>query len=194
MSEKRLTVPNLLTSFRFVAAPILLWLAWQGEPYLYLGLLAVSFFSDALDGLIARLTNQTSAFGARLDSYADIVIYSTIVVSVWWLWPAIVERELLWIFTMIVSFLLPMFAALIKFGGMPSYHTWSVKGAAVITGISFYILFLGGPAWPFHLAVIVCLVAAVEEIAITIYLEQPRSDVRSLYSLMRHHRNTRSTR
>ena len=30
---------------------------------------------DALDGRVARMTNQTSAFGAQLDSLADVVTF-----------------------------------------------------------------------------------------------------------------------
>ncbi|MFZ2313365.1 MAG: CDP-alcohol phosphatidyltransferase family protein, partial [Methylobacter sp.] len=76
-AQSRLTLPNLLTGFRFVAAPVLLWLAWHGHGIAFMILLAVAFLSDMLDGLAARLTGQVTQFGATLDSWADVINYLT---------------------------------------------------------------------------------------------------------------------
>jgi hypothetical protein len=43
------------------------------------------------------------------------------------------------------------------------------------------VLFAGGPAWLFHLAVPVSVLAALEEIAITLVLREPQANVRSLW-------------
>ena len=66
-TQSKLTLPNLLTGFRFVAAPALLWLAWYGYPIAFMGLLAIAFVSDLLDGIVARLTGQVTPFGATLE-------------------------------------------------------------------------------------------------------------------------------
>ena len=50
-------------------------------------LIFVGMFCDALDGRIARLTNSTSAFGAQLDSLADVVTFGVT--------PALLSRTLL---------------------------------------------------------------------------------------------------
>ena len=71
------TIPNLLTCSRFVIAPFLLALAWLGYENVFLILLAISFLTDALDGFVARLLEQTSELGARLDTLADLVIYTS---------------------------------------------------------------------------------------------------------------------
>lgn len=183
--QSRMNVPNLLTSFRFVAAPILLWLAWNGRGVAFMILLAVAFLTDVLDGFVARLTHQVTDFGAKLDSWADIVNYLTISVSCWWLWPDIVKREALFVSFIIVSFLLPPITGFCKFGQLTSYHTWGVKLAAALVGLTLYVLFLGGPAWPFRTAAIICLLAALEQIAITLYLAVPKSDVRSIWNLLK---------
>jgi archaetidylinositol phosphate synthase len=61
---------------------------WQGNtPYLLLAtlLLLLSGFCDALDGLLARLYQEATAFGGFLDSlldrYADAVVYAGIIVG-----------------------------------------------------------------------------------------------------------------
>lgn len=181
----RWTLPNLLTSFRFVAAPILLWLAWHGHGIAFMVLLAAAFLTDVLDGLVARLTHQVSEFGARLDSWADVVNYLTIAISCWWLWPDMVMQELPFVLSVIISMWIPAIVGFYKFGTMTSYHTWSVKLAAAATGLTLYVLFFGGPAWPFRVAAVLCLIAAAEESAITCWLNEPQSNVRSIWDLIK---------
>ncbi|GAB4254212.1 MAG: hypothetical protein Kow0065_01030 [Methylomicrobium sp.] len=182
--SSKITLPNLLTGFRFVAAPFLLGLAWYGHGIAFMVLLAFAFLTDLLDGWIARLTGQVSEFGAVLDSWADVITYLTIALSCWWLWPEVVVREWLYVVLIVASCLLPSAVGLLKFGRFTSYHTWGVKFAAASMGGSLYLLFLGGPVWPFRLAALLCITAAVEEIIITWRLHEPRSDVKSLWHII----------
>lgn len=183
--ESRLTLPNLLTGFRFVAAPGLLWLAWHHHGIAFMGLLALAFLTDLLDGLAARLTGQVSQFGATLDSWADVITYLTIAVGGWWLWPDVIRRELVFVGLIIISCLLPALAGFSKFGRFTSYHTWGVKIAAAAIGVSLYILFFGGPAWPFRWAAVIGILAAMEEIALTLLLSEPESNVRSIWDVLK---------
>ena len=179
-----LTLPNLLSCFRFVSAPVLLWLAWHDYENAFLLLLAVTILTDALDGLAARLLHQESELGALLDSWGDIVTYIIIAVSAWWLWPEIIQREKMYVIMAVSSYLLPVTIGAIKFRALTSYHTWMVKCAAVIMTISFFILFVFDIVLPFRIAAFICLLAAVEEIAITFYLSELRSNVHSLWHVI----------
>lgn len=190
--QSRLTLPNMLTGFRFVAAPGLLWLAWNGHGVAFMILLAIAFLTDLLDGLAARLTGQVTQYGATLDSWADVITYLTIAISCWWLWPDIVHRELVYVILIVASCLLPALAGFIKFGRFTSYHTWGVKIAALSMGSSLYLLFLGGPVWPFRLAAVICILAAIEEIALTLLLSEPESNVRSAWDVLK--RSVRKSR
>ena len=182
--NSKLNLPNLLTGFRFVAAPALLWLAWHNYSVAFMALLAVAFATDLLDGMIARLTGQVTAFGAILDSWADVITYLTIALCCWWLWPEIVSRERLYVGLIVASCLLPALVGGCKFGRFTSYHTWAVKIAAAAMGSTLYILFLGGPPWPFRIAAVMCAIAAVEEIIITLFLPEPESNLRSLWHVL----------
>lgn len=184
-TQSKLTLPNLLTGFRFVAAPVLLWLAWHGYPVAFMGLLAFTFLTDLLDGMAARLTGQVTQFGAALDSWADVIIYLTIALCSWWLWPEVVSRELFYVILIVASCLLPALAGMLKFGQFTSYHTWVVKIAAVAMGLTLYILFLGGPTWPFRVAAVLCILAAIEEIVITWLLPEPESNLRSVWDVLK---------
>lgn len=191
-TPSKLTLPNLLTGFRFVAAPVLLWLAWHGRGIAFMELLAVAFLTDLLDGMIARLSGQVTPFGATLDSWADVITYLTIALCCWWLWPEIVSKERLYVGLIVASCLLPALAGFFKFGRFTSYHTWAVKIAAASMGLTLYVLFLGGPPWPFRVAAVICLVAAIEEIAITLLLPEPESNLRSVWDVLkRSERNAR---
>lgn len=177
------TLPNLLTCSRFVFAPILIWLAWQKYEIAFLLLLALTFLTDVLDGFAARLLKQTSELGAKLDTLADLVIYTTLAISVWWLWPNIVQRELMYVLLVIASYITPILIGFIKFHALTSYHTWLVKLAVALLGLAFFILFIFDIVWPFHLATFICVLAAIEEITITFISEELLSDIPSIWFL-----------
>ncbi|MCX7102530.1 MAG: CDP-alcohol phosphatidyltransferase family protein [Methylobacter sp.] len=184
-SASKLTLPNLLTGFRFVAAPLLLWSAWHGHAIAFMVLLAMAFLTDLLDGMAARLTDQVSEFGATLDSWADVITYLTIAQSCWWLWPDIVKGELFYVVLVVASCLLPAAAGIYKFGCFTSYHTWGVKIAAATMGSSLFIMFLGGPIWTFQIAAVLCMIAAIEEMLITWHLHKPKSNLRSVWHVLK---------
>ena len=77
MRERRLprSVPNLLSAFRIVCAPVLLALARNGATGAFLTLFALGLLSDLLDGACARRLGQESEFGARLDQWADFALW-----------------------------------------------------------------------------------------------------------------------
>ncbi len=184
-TQSKLTLPNVLTGFRFIAAPILLWLAWHNHGIAFMELLAVTFLTDFLDGMAARLTGQVTQFGATLDSWADVITYLTIALCCRWLWPEVVSRERFYVGLIVASCLLPALLGFFKFGRFTSYHTWAVKIAAAAMALTLYVLFLGGPAWPFRAAAVICIIAAVEEMVITLLLPEPESNLRSVWAIVK---------
>ena len=178
-----LTLPNLLTCFRFISVPFLLWLAWNQYQQAFLILLAVTFFSDVLDGMAARLLHQQSELGAKLDSWGDLMVYSTIAISTWWLHPELIVRENLYVVIVVGSYLLPVMVGFIKFKAFTSYHTWLVKLAAALMGASYFVLMWFDMDLPFKISAVICLIAAMEEIAITLQLEHLKSNVKSLWHI-----------
>jgi CDP-diacylglycerol--glycerol-3-phosphate 3-phosphatidyltransferase len=85
-----LTLPNILTLFRLVSAPVFLLLFFgdffsPGDQRLRLGLclllVAASEASDILDGYFARKYGQVSDFGKLMDPYADSAFRLTVLFS-----------------------------------------------------------------------------------------------------------------
>ena len=79
MKEKLLTPPNICTMLRIVGTVGLLLIRPLTLPF-YL-LYTFCGITDVLDGTIARATNSTSEFGARLDGIADLIFYAVMIVK-----------------------------------------------------------------------------------------------------------------
>jgi cardiolipin synthase (CMP-forming) len=72
-----MTIPNLLTLGRIFLTPVLVWLLLDGRFKLACAVFFVAGITDALDGLLARLLNQKSRFGAYIDPLADKILLMT---------------------------------------------------------------------------------------------------------------------
>ncbi|MCK5263423.1 MAG: CDP-alcohol phosphatidyltransferase family protein, partial [Gammaproteobacteria bacterium] len=143
-------LPNLVSLIRILMAPVLLYLAISQQPYWFIGVLLFAEFTDVLDGFLARTLNQITEMGSHLDSWGDFVIYTTMAICAWILWPNILQRELLYFIIIVVSFTLPSLIGFIKFHQFTSYHTWGVKLAVFVTVIGYLLLFTGLLDWPFR--------------------------------------------
>jgi CDP-diacylglycerol--glycerol-3-phosphate 3-phosphatidyltransferase len=183
MMPERLNIPNLLSGFRLIAAPFLLYLAWTGRPTLFLVLLSLSLLSDCVDGFIARKLENTSEFGTRLDSWGDLATYLTVPLCAWWLWPEILKREAPFVLLVVAAYVVPLVAGFVKFRRLPSYHTWGAKAGAVLMSVAVLILFVADMPWPFRCAAAAQAAVACEEIAITLRLSEPRTNVPSYWHL-----------
>lgn len=174
-------------------APVLFYFALVQQPYWYIGTLLFAVFTDVLDGFLARILNQITEMGSHLDSWGDFVIYSTMAICAWILWPDIVQREIIYFTTMVVCLTVPTLAGYIKFHSFTSYHTWSVKLAVFVSIIAYILLFTELLNWPFRLAALFCLYAAIEEIAITLLMEHQRVDIRTVWQALKNNRDNRLT-
>lgn len=178
-------VPNLLSAFRIVAAPILLLLAWYGHRDGFVALFAAALLSDILDGRIARRFDLVSGFGAQLDQWGDFALWASLPFAAWWLWPDIVLREASWVALAMICLLLPTTIAWIRYREVPGYHTWSVKFGSVLMGVSLPLLLLFDFPWLFRVAASFQVVCALDELGITLLLAECRHDVPSVFHAAR---------
>jgi len=68
-----LTWPNLITLVRLLLVAPMVVAGLGGQDRLLVGLIALSYFLDLLDGHLARLLDQCSRFGAQFDKLVDAV-------------------------------------------------------------------------------------------------------------------------
>jgi CDP-diacylglycerol--glycerol-3-phosphate 3-phosphatidyltransferase len=185
-------LPNLVSFIRVLLAPVLLVLAINQQSVWFVLVVVFSEFTDVLDGYLARRLNQITALGSHLDSWGDFLIYSVLAISAWLMWPDIVRREAVYFLLIVISFTLPVLVGLVKFGTLTSYHTWGVKLAVAITVIAYLLLFMQWLDWPFRFAAIFCLLAAVEQIAITLVMTQQHEDVRTIWQALQFKRSQKN--
>ena len=188
-------VINSITLYRLLSAPLLLFLAMRGNLEWFRLLLALSFFTDAIDGFLSRMFKVSSLFGTKLDSIADDATVLGATVSLWILRPEFMSEN--WItFAMVFSlFILQSIAALWVYKRVTSFHTYLAKTAAVSQGIFFMMVFfdVGPVETGFYIAAVVTAVELVEEIILVVVLPEWRANVKGLYWVLRKAEVTRES-
>ncbi len=70
--HKIITIPNILSLFRLLLIPVIMWLyIVKEDPVLTTVILALSGITDIVDGIIARKCHMVSDFGKAFDPVAD---------------------------------------------------------------------------------------------------------------------------
>jgi len=182
---KKFYIVNGITFYRMLVAPVLVYLI-VGERFdIFKWLLLFSFFTDAIDGYLARMYKITSAFGSRIDSIADDLTIIAAIVGIYVWHPAFILYEIVPACILLTLYLIQNTLALIRYKRLTSFHTYSAKIAAIFQGIFMIAyFFLPYPVyWLFYLAVIFTVINLVEEIALILSLRNYRTDVRGLYWL-----------
>jgi CDP-diacylglycerol--glycerol-3-phosphate 3-phosphatidyltransferase len=174
MDKNVYSIPNLLSLLRLTLVPVLAIAAVLNEAVLFLLILAISLFSDMLDGYFARKLKQVTELGARLDSWADMATYAIMIVGLYVMWPAVFDQQFFYLVAASISYVLPVVIALFRFGDFPSYHTWGAKLAALLIAPAFYLLLLNDQQLLFRAVIIFHVVVALEEVAITFALKKIR--------------------
>lgn len=169
---------NAITLGRIVLALMLLFLEPLSSAFLAIYILCG--VTDLIDGPIARKTNTTSNFGAKLDSAADTVLIG---VSFFTLYPflGLTLVIIVWILIIGVIRITSIGIAFCRFKTYASLHTYGNK----LTG---FILFLTPLCLPFiHHSiwtVFICIIAtlsAMEEFIIQITSRELQLDRKGLF-------------
>ena len=184
MDKNIYSIPNLLSLLRLALVPVLVVAACLNEGQLFLLLLGICLLSDMLDGYFARKLQQVTEFGARLDSWADMATYAMMILGLNLIWPTIFDQQFLYLVAATLSYVLPVVVALVRFSSFPSYHTWGAKLAAVLIAPAFYLLVLYDEQTFFRLVIVFHVLVAMEEIAITMLLKKPKTNVASILTIL----------
>jgi phosphatidylglycerophosphate synthase len=175
-------VPNIITSLRIFAVPVLLYLAWAGERQGFAWLLTAALASDIVDGLIARRFGLTSELGARLDSLADLLTFFAAGYGFWRFFPVVIADERAVIVVVIALWIGVSALGLLRYGRLASFHTLLTRVCAYALGIFLVVLFLWGfMPWLFWTAAALVFVSQAEEIALLFLLPRWTPNCRGLY-------------
>jgi len=187
MNKRMYYIVNAITLYRLVAVPVLLLLIFTHQVNVFKWLLGLSFFTDVLDGWLARSYKVTSIMGAKLDSVADDCTIVAAIIGVMVLKPEFLKQQMLLIGILLALFIIQTIMALVKYGKISSFHTYSAKCAAFLQG-SFLILLFFLPQPPeilFYIAFAVTAMDLIEEIILVIMLPEWSVNVKGLYWLLK---------
>lgn len=183
-------IVNTITVYRVLSAPVLFFLIISRQTDLFKWLLALSFFTDAIDGYLARRYRVTSVIGARLDSIGDDLTVLAGIIGLFVLKHDFISREYLWVAVLLILFAVQVIAAFRRYGKMTSFHTWLAKLAAVLQGIFLITaFFLPEPSrLIFYMAVAVTSLDLLEEIVLVVLLPTWKANVKGLYWVLKQQR------
>lgn len=187
MQKTSYYIINTITVYRLVAAFLLLYLVFAGREDIFKWMLAISFFTDAIDGFLARKYKVVSVMGSRIDSVADDLTILVAMIAVLVLKMDFIRHELVWIIVLLALYFIQTISALVRYGKISSFHTYTAKFAAVLQGIFLILLFFlpEPPFLLFRVMAIVTMLDIIEEIVLVAILPQWKADVKGLYWVLK---------
>ena len=182
--KKLLTLPNFLTALRIAGAACLLFIAPLSPEffivYTFCGI------SDVLDGVIARASHSTTEFGAKLDSAADLLFYSVMMLRIFpVLWECL--PRVIWIYVGLVLALrtASYTTAALKYHRFAALHTYLNKLTGLMVFMTPYFIKTNvGVFYCFAACAVGCL-ASAEELTIHILRREYRPGVMTIIDLIK---------
>jgi phosphatidylglycerophosphate synthase len=192
MRSRSFYIVNGLTIYRLLSAPVLVLFAILNQPEIFKWLLALSFFTDGIDGTLARHYKVSSEYGSRLDSIADDLTIAAGLVGMAVFKPHLFQLALAPFLVLFLLFILQMILALVRYRRLTSFHTYGAKLAALLQGIFLiFLFFLPQPLYfLFYLALVVTGLELLEEIILIRLLPFWKADVKGLYWVLKSKRKT----
>jgi len=187
MTKSSYYIVNGITVYRIVAAPVLIILILKDQAEVFKWMLMVSFFTDLIDGFLARKFNVISVLGTKLDSIADDLTIVAAIVGLFVLKADFIKEEIVIIGVMFVFYLTQTILAFVRYGKLSGFHTYSAKVAAIFQGTFLILMFLlPDPLYPlFYAAAILTTIDLLEEITLIILLPKWKADVKGVYWVMK---------
>lgn len=185
ITNRLLTVPNLLCVIRLAGSFVLVPIALKGQNEVFLWLFIFLAMTDWLDGKLAILLDQRTVFGARLDSWADAALYAALLFGIVTMYGDVLRSELVWIGVAVAGYPLSVAAGLWKYKRWPSYHTRAAKTSWFLTAVAVVALFSNWDLWPLRVAAVAVFVTNLEAILITLISPAWSADVTSVFHAWR---------
>ena len=178
---------NGITTYRIVAAPVLIVLALTHQLEWFKWLLPVSFFTDAIDGYLARHFKKTSILGAKLDSIGDDLTVLAATVGMFAFHLSFILQHKVLIFGMFGLYIFQVVQSFICYGKLSGFHTYLAKLAAVLQGVFLILSFFTIEPWLslFYAATIFTIFDLAEEIILGFMLSKWEANVKGIYWVMK---------
>lgn len=176
-----LTVPNVICFARLLGSLGLVVLAIKLMPTAFVVTFVVLSISDWVDGKLARLLNQRSDFGARLDSISDATLYTCLLTGCLILKGDVLRGEWPWVASALVSYAATTGYGLWKYTRPPSYHTQAAKTSYWLVLAAGVSTLLDWSLWPLRITAAAVTLTNIEAILMTYTLTEWHADVRTIF-------------
>ena len=176
-------VINGITIYRIVAAPFLLILLFTDQHQIFKWLLAVSFFTDLIDGYLARKYQVTSILGTKLDSMGDDLTVLVATIALFVTKPEFIKQQQVLFIMLGGLFIVQTGYALIRYGKVTNFHTYLAKTAAILQGVFLILVFFTDkPILPlFYVAAVITIIELIEEIILVYLLPEWKANVKGVF-------------
>jgi len=184
--KEKINVPNILSFYRLLSFPFVLYFALNKHESIFVIMLVINLITDALDGIIARMFNLQTEFGAKLDAYADIGMYITAIIGVIIFKSHELSPHFISLSIFITVFIIPKIISFYRFRNFPSLHLYSSKVGGYMQGFFFLVLFVFGFNTLFYYTVIIWgILSFIEQIIVVLITSELESNVKGLYWILK---------
>lgn len=182
-SSAAVRVINAITLYRTVTFPLLINFLIVENMAVFKWLLLASFFTDAIDGFLARNYKATSILGSKLDSIGDDLTILAATLGLLFARFQFVKEQAAVFILLFALFFLQVGLSLYRYKRISTYHTYLAKTAAVITAAFLLsVFFIERVYYPlFYTAAVITGIELIEEIILVLKLRDYRSNVKGLY-------------
>jgi len=178
------SIPLVLIFMRLAVTIVLLIDSIDGSTSnWFVPMLCTGTFLDCIDGALARRIGVATKRLREADSTLDFFMVVVFVICCWLTRRAAIAQAFPWLVASIVLNLISFLPAIIKYGSLPPYHTYSARitgvfiflGAVELFSISRVSIFM-------NLALFVGFISQLDRVAITLILPlPPNCDVKSFW-------------
>ena len=185
MKRTSFYIVNAVTLYRTLAAPLLLYLLISNKLDTFAKFLVLSFFTDLIDGFLARKFKVTSIWGTRMDSIGDdLTVLMAVIGMIMYRFEFVMEHKMAFII-LFCLFLIQISYSLIKYQKFTSFHTYLAKAGALLQGLFLIHIFImpAPDLFLFYSAVIITGLDLTEEIAMVYILPVWTANVKGIFWL-----------
>lgn len=178
-------VPVVITAFRVGLFPLLTLGVHAGMTSTAAAwVIGAGFFSDVIDGYVARWLRVSNAMIRGFDSFADTIFYLGALYTLFFFRADVVYRHRVMIGALILSQIVVHLVEVRKFGKPASYHAMSAKVWGVTLPVALITVLVSGRDDFLVLALVAGFISHAECFVITCILPEWRHDVATAYDAL----------
>lgn len=181
-----LNIPNILSLYRLLSFPFVLYFAIMGYETLFVWLICINLVTDVLDGFIARTFNMKTEIGAKLDSIADNGTFILVFIGLYLFRWDVLKPHVVGFSIFVSLFALCILLSLIKFRRFPSLHLYSWKIGGYIQGVFVFTTFaMEFQPFIFYIMLVWSVFAFLEHIIIQLLIKKMVINAKGLYWVLK---------